>query len=165
MESHHAGRGASAPIVWEDQIFLTCGIDGKNTVLCYDRDGNEVWRKAVGTERAGKHKKGSGSNPSARPLCRMESWLLRTITCTAEPSDQASSVNGQELLQLASRRVCVAYRSPSKKLSPSKVRKKLRVPSGTIQCARTVQLRSPHAGHFALFMQLIIACFHTCGLA
>ena len=30
------GRGASTPIVWEDRIFLTCGIEGKNTVLCYD---------------------------------------------------------------------------------------------------------------------------------
>lgn len=58
------GRGASTPIVWEDRIFLTCGIEGKNTVLCYDRAGKELWRTAAGDERAGKHKKGSGSNPS-----------------------------------------------------------------------------------------------------
>lgn len=58
------GRGASTPIVWGDRIFLTCGIDGKNTVLCYDRAGKELWRTAAGDERAGKHKKGSGSNPS-----------------------------------------------------------------------------------------------------
>lgn len=58
------GRGASTPIVWEDRIFLTCGVDGMNTVLCFDRSGKEQWRTSVGTERAGKHKKGSGSNPS-----------------------------------------------------------------------------------------------------
>src|SRR5882762_5885702 len=31
------GRGASTPIVWEDRIFLTCGVEGKNVLLCYDR--------------------------------------------------------------------------------------------------------------------------------
>lgn len=58
------GRGSSTPIVWGDQIFLTCGIDGKNTVLSYDMHGKELWRATVGTEKAGKHKKASGSNSS-----------------------------------------------------------------------------------------------------
>lgn len=59
------GKGASTPIVWGDKIFLTCGADGQNTVLCLDRGGKLLWRVAVGAERVGKHKKGTGSNPSA----------------------------------------------------------------------------------------------------
>lgn len=58
------GRGASTPIVWEDRIFLTCGIEGRNHVLGYDRAGKEQWRTPLGTEIAGKNNKASGSNPS-----------------------------------------------------------------------------------------------------
>jgi outer membrane protein assembly factor BamB len=58
------GRGASTPVVWEDNIFLTCGVEGKNTLLCYDRGGKELWRESLGKERAGKNGKASGSNPS-----------------------------------------------------------------------------------------------------
>ena len=58
------GRGSSTPIVWDDHVFLTCGVDGKNTVLDYTLDGKERWRKIVGTERPGKHKKASGANSS-----------------------------------------------------------------------------------------------------
>lgn len=59
------GKGSSTPIVWNDRIFLTCGIDGKNHVLALDRSGKQLWNIAVGSERAGKHKKATGSNPSA----------------------------------------------------------------------------------------------------
>ena len=58
------GRGSSTPIVWNDQIFLTCGIDGKNTVLAYNLKGMELWKTTVGAEKPGKHKKASGSNSS-----------------------------------------------------------------------------------------------------
>lgn len=59
------GKGASTPIVWGDKIFLTCGVEGQNTLLCLDRAGKMQWKATVGQERAGKHKKGTGSNPSA----------------------------------------------------------------------------------------------------
>lgn len=59
------GLGASTPVVWEDRIFLTCGIDGKNTVLCLDRSGEKLWQAEAGREKPGKHKKATGSNPSA----------------------------------------------------------------------------------------------------
>lgn len=59
------GKGSSTPIVWGDRIYLTCGIDGENTVLALDRTGKESWRTQVGKERSGKHKKATGSNPSA----------------------------------------------------------------------------------------------------
>ena len=59
------GKGASTPVVWGKQIFLTCGVDGQNTVLSLDRAGKTLWQTAVGQERTGKHKKATGSNPSA----------------------------------------------------------------------------------------------------
>lgn len=58
------GRGSSTPIVWEGKIFLTCGIDGKNGILAYDVNGNELWRKLVGAIAPGKHAKASGCNSS-----------------------------------------------------------------------------------------------------
>jgi len=58
------GRGSSTPAVWGDQIFVTCGIDGNDGVVCYGMDGKEQWRKAFGKERPGKHASGTGSNPS-----------------------------------------------------------------------------------------------------
>ncbi len=58
------GRGSSTPIVWEDYIFVTCGSDANNALLCFDRQGNKRWEKTFGRERAGKNRKASGSNPS-----------------------------------------------------------------------------------------------------
>jgi outer membrane protein assembly factor BamB len=58
------GRGSSTPIVWEDHILLTAGIDGKDTLLCFDRSGGERWRTALGKEREARHRNASGSNPS-----------------------------------------------------------------------------------------------------
>lgn len=58
------GVGSSTPAVWEDRIFLTCGIEGQDGVLACDWDGKILWQKTLGPERAGKHKNGSGSNPS-----------------------------------------------------------------------------------------------------
>lgn len=58
------GRGSSTPIVFGDHVFLTCGIDGKNTILAYSLTGKELWRYGIGSERTGKHKKASGSNSS-----------------------------------------------------------------------------------------------------
>ncbi|MFN0017369.1 MAG: PQQ-binding-like beta-propeller repeat protein [Pirellulaceae bacterium] len=59
------GRGASTPIVWEDHIFLTCGVEGKNVLLCYDRGGKELWKAEIGTAKQFKSAKGSSTNPSA----------------------------------------------------------------------------------------------------
>ena len=58
------GRGSSTPIVWGNQIFLTCGIDGRNGLLAYDLQGKELWRMLVGAEKPGKNKKASGCNSS-----------------------------------------------------------------------------------------------------
>jgi len=58
------GKGSSAPAVWEDQIFVTSGKDGQDSITAYDWNGKPLWQKTLGEERPGKHKNGSGSNPS-----------------------------------------------------------------------------------------------------
>lgn len=58
------GLGGSTPAVWGDAIVLTCGVDAKNAVICFDRDGKERWQRLLGPERPGKHKKATGANPS-----------------------------------------------------------------------------------------------------
>lgn len=58
------GKGSSTPAVWDDSIFVTCGIDGQDGLLCYDLEGNKRWRRLLGPEMPGKHPHGSGSNPS-----------------------------------------------------------------------------------------------------
>ena len=40
------------------------GRGGKNVLVSFDRSGKQNWMLEVGTEKAGKHKKASGSNPS-----------------------------------------------------------------------------------------------------
>ncbi len=58
------GLGTSTPAVWGEQIFVTCGIDGQDGVVSYGMDGKERWRQTLGPEQPGKHRNGSGSNPS-----------------------------------------------------------------------------------------------------
>jgi outer membrane protein assembly factor BamB len=58
------GPAGSTPVVIGDRIILTSPKDGLNAVICLDRHGKTLWETTVGPERPGKHKKGSGSNPS-----------------------------------------------------------------------------------------------------
>ena len=59
------GIGGSTPAVWGDHIFVTCPSEGKNLLLCLDREGNLRWQSELGQDSGAKHKrKGSGSNPS-----------------------------------------------------------------------------------------------------
>ena len=63
------GAGGSTPIVWEDHIILTSGVgegdEAEDGVFCYDWEGNQLWEVKLGKQVAGKHPRGSGSNPSA----------------------------------------------------------------------------------------------------
>ena len=59
------GRGFSTPVIWGDHIIVTTGSDGANRVLDLDATGTTRWTADVGKEREGKHRNGSGSNPSA----------------------------------------------------------------------------------------------------
>jgi outer membrane protein assembly factor BamB len=58
------GLGSSTPAVWDDSIFVTCGIDGQDSIVCYGMDGEERWRESLGKGRPGKSPHASGSNPS-----------------------------------------------------------------------------------------------------
>lgn len=58
------GVGSSTPMVLGEQIFVTCGNEGRDGVLAYDWKGEVLWQKTLGTERPGKHKNGSGANSS-----------------------------------------------------------------------------------------------------
>jgi outer membrane protein assembly factor BamB len=58
------GRGCSTPIVWDGQILITSAIDDSDGITSYDFSGKQLWQAAYGKERRGKHRNGSGSNPS-----------------------------------------------------------------------------------------------------
>lgn len=92
------GVGSSTPAVWGEQIFVTCGIDGQDGVVCYGTDGKEQWRKQFGTERKGKHRNGSGSNPS--PVTDGKHLVVYyktgTLVCLDLAGQQKWSTNLQE---------------------------------------------------------------------
>ncbi len=58
------GRGFSTPVIWNKRIYLTAGVEGQDTVFCFDFTGRTLWRKSLGKEREGRHRNASGSNPS-----------------------------------------------------------------------------------------------------
>ena len=62
------GKGSSTPVVYNERIIVTCGIGDDDTgldgVLCYDLNGQELWRTTLGKQRKGRHRRGSGSCPS-----------------------------------------------------------------------------------------------------
>ncbi len=60
-----AGTGGSTPVLADNKLFLTCGVDGKNHIQCYDvATGKQLWSVDAGADKGGKHRKGSGANPS-----------------------------------------------------------------------------------------------------
>lgn len=58
------GKGCSTPIVWNNKIYITGPKKGQDTVTASSWDGKILWEKSIGKERGGKHRNGSGSNPS-----------------------------------------------------------------------------------------------------
>ncbi|HEV8603802.1 MAG TPA: PQQ-binding-like beta-propeller repeat protein [Tepidisphaeraceae bacterium] len=61
------GRGASTPIVWGNQVFLTTqGKDRKLLALCFDaKTGKEQWRKEMGMAGQAKGNNADWAGPSA----------------------------------------------------------------------------------------------------
>lgn len=92
------GSGSSTPAVWEESIFVTCPLDGQDGVLCYDFSGKEVWRKQLGPERPGKHRNGSGSNPS--PVTDGEHLIVYfksgTLACLSFSGEVRWKINLQQ---------------------------------------------------------------------
>ncbi len=58
------GIGCSTPVVWDNHILLTSAANGLDSVVAYDWKGGQLWKTPVGQEIPGKHRNGSGSNPS-----------------------------------------------------------------------------------------------------
>lgn len=58
------GKGCSTPVIWGERIFVTAPVEGKDAVLAFDLQGKSLWQTKFGPEDAGKHRNGSGSNPS-----------------------------------------------------------------------------------------------------
>lgn len=58
------GKGCSTPIVWNGSIYLTAPEKGHDAVLALDSTGKPLWLTRFGPEDGGKHRNGSGSNPS-----------------------------------------------------------------------------------------------------
>lgn len=58
------GKGCSTPIVLGQAIYLTVPVDGNDAVQSYDFEGKLLWQVVFGPEAPGKHRNGSGSNPS-----------------------------------------------------------------------------------------------------
>ncbi len=81
------GDGGSTPIVWKDRIIITSGIgegeDGEDGVICYDWEGNMIWEVKLGKQIPGKHKVGSGSNPSPITDGERIFVLFKTTTLAA----------------------------------------------------------------------------------
>lgn len=58
------GKGCSTPIVWKGRIYLTAPVEGKDALLAFEADGKPLWQTTFGPESPGKHRNGSGCNPS-----------------------------------------------------------------------------------------------------
>lgn len=58
------GKGCSTPIIWEKRIFLTAPTNGLDAVLAFNWAGKPLWQTTFGLEQVGRHRNGSGSNPS-----------------------------------------------------------------------------------------------------
>src|ERR1051326_3030620 len=58
------GKGCSTPAIWNQRIYLTAPVNAMDGVLAFDWAGKELWQITFGEETAGKHRNGSGSNPS-----------------------------------------------------------------------------------------------------
>jgi outer membrane protein assembly factor BamB len=58
------GKGCSTPAVWAKRIFLTAPVNGLDAALAFDWTGKPLWQRTFGRDEPGKHRNGSGSNPS-----------------------------------------------------------------------------------------------------
>ena len=69
------GRGGSTPVIAAEHAFLTTGTNsggedpeaaGENLLVAVNlNSGKQTWTAKLGSDRGGKHRKGSGANPSA----------------------------------------------------------------------------------------------------
>jgi outer membrane protein assembly factor BamB len=58
------GWGTSTPAIWDQQIFVSLADEGKNSLVCLDRDGKQRWQASFGPAASNKNRKASAANPS-----------------------------------------------------------------------------------------------------
>ncbi len=58
------GRGASTPVVSNQQVFVTSVSDQANLLQAFTVTGQQQWQLEIGQPRKGKHAKATGSNSS-----------------------------------------------------------------------------------------------------
>jgi len=58
------GKGCSTPIIWDEKIYVTAPTDGVDSLVALDWSGKRLWTAKFGKENPGKHRNGSGCNPS-----------------------------------------------------------------------------------------------------
>jgi len=58
------GKGCSTPVVWGNRIYVTAPVEGKDALIAFDLDGRKLWQTTFAGESPGRHRNGSGSNPS-----------------------------------------------------------------------------------------------------
>jgi outer membrane protein assembly factor BamB len=58
------GKGCSTPVVWDKKIILTAPVNGLDAALAFDWAGTPLWQRTFGQEQKGRHRNGSGCNPS-----------------------------------------------------------------------------------------------------
>ena len=63
-KSELPGKGCSTPIVWNQRIYVTAPVDGRDSLIALDWSGKRIWQTGFGKENPGKHRNGSGCNPS-----------------------------------------------------------------------------------------------------
>jgi outer membrane protein assembly factor BamB len=60
------GNGGSTPVIGRSAAYITSGVDGRNVLLAFNIDTGQLsWQVDLGQDTGAKHRKGSGSNPSA----------------------------------------------------------------------------------------------------
>lgn len=63
-KSELPGKGCSTPIVWNRRIYVTAPSNGRDSLIALDWSGKQLWQAGFGKENPGKHRNGSGCNPS-----------------------------------------------------------------------------------------------------
>lgn len=89
------GPGASTPLVYENRIYLTCEIEGKNSVVCLDDQGKMIWETPIDEGTPGKHRNATGANPSlATDGTHLISYFKNsTVACCNMDGDELWQVN------------------------------------------------------------------------
>lgn len=87
------GKGCSTPIVLNQRIYVTAPTDGVDSLLAYDWSGKQLWRAEFGDENPGKHRNGSGCNPS--PTTDGESIFVNFKSGTLAAVDLTGKIRWQ----------------------------------------------------------------------